>query len=159
MIGVEKEFEERVININRVAKVVKGGRRFRFSALVAVGDKKGRVGLGLGKSKEVPEAIKKAIEKAKKNMITVPITEDGTIPHPMQVKDGAAIILIKPARPGTGIIAGNTARAILEVCGIRNIVTKSIGSNNVHNLSHALLKALGSLRSREEILKARGLEK
>ncbi len=158
MIGVEKEFEERVININRVAKVVKGGRRFRFSALVAVGDKNGRVGVGLGKSKEVPEAIKKAIEKAKKEMITVPITEDGTIPHPIQVKDGAAIILIKPARPGTGIIAGNTARAILEVCGIRNIVTKSIGSNNVHNLSHALIKALKSLRSREEIMKARGLK-
>ncbi len=158
MIGVEKEFEERVININRVAKVVKGGRRFRFSALVAVGDRNGRVGLGLGKSKEVPEAIKKAIEKAKKEMIEVPITEDGTIPHPIQVKDGAAIILIKPAKPGTGIIAGNTARAILEVCGIRNIVTKSIGSNNVHNLSHALLKALKSLRSREQIMKARGLK-
>ncbi|WP_022670798.1 30S ribosomal protein S5 [Hippea alviniae] len=158
MVQMEKEFEEQVISIKRVTKVVKGGRRFRFSALVAVGDKNGRVGLGLGKSHEVPEAIKKAIEKAKKNMIRVPITEDGTIPHQMEVKEGAGRILIKPARPGTGIIAGNTARAILEVCGIRNIVTKSIGSNNVHNLSHALLKALSMLRSKEEIMKMRGLK-
>ncbi len=158
MIGVEKEFEERVININRVAKVVKGGRRFRFSALVAVGDKKGRVGIGLGKSKEVPEAIKKAIEKAKKDLISVPITEDGTIPHPLTVKEGASVVLMKPARPGTGIIAGNTARAILEVCGISNIVVKSIGSNNIHNLSHAVIKVLKSLRSKDEILKIRGLK-
>ncbi len=157
MIGVEKEFEEQVINISRVTKVVKGGRRFRFSALVAVGDKNGRVGIGLGKSHEVPEAIKKAIQKAKKNLITVPITEDGTIPHPIEVKEGSGRVLLKPAKPGTGIIAGNTARSILEVCGISNIVTKSIGSNNIHNLSHALIKALKSLRSREEILKARGL--
>ncbi len=157
MIGVEKEFEEQVINISRVTKVVKGGRRFRFSALVAVGDKKGRVGIGLGKSNEVPEAIKKAIQKAKKNLIEVPITEDGTIPHPIEIKKGSGRVLLKPARPGTGIIAGNTARSILEVCGINNIVAKSIGSNNMHNLSHALLKALASLRSKEEILKERGL--
>ncbi len=158
MIGVEKEFEERVINISRVAKVVKGGRRFRFSALVAVGDKKGRVGIGLGKSKEVPEAIKKAIEKAKKNLIEVPITPDGTIPHPMELKEGASVVLMKPARPGTGIIAGNTARSILEVCGVSNIVVKSIGSNNIHNLSHAVIKVLKSLRSKDEILKIRGLK-
>ncbi|WP_035589644.1 30S ribosomal protein S5 [Hippea jasoniae] len=157
-MAVEKEFEEQVITIKRVTKVVKGGRRFRFSALVAVGDKNGRVGLGLGKSHEVPEAIKKAIEKAKKNLITVPITEDGTIPHQLEVKEGAGRVLIKPARPGTGIIAGNTARAILEVCGIRNIVTKSIGSNNVYNLSHALLKALSLLRDKDEIFKVRGLK-
>ena len=156
MMQMEKEFEEQVISINRVTKVVKGGRRFRFSALVAVGDKKGRVGLGLGKSHEVPEAIKKAIEKAKKNLVNVPITEDGTIPHQLEVKEGAGRILIKPAKPGTGIIAGNTARAILEVCGIKNIVTKSIGSNNIHNLSHALVKALSLLRDREDIMKIRG---
>jgi len=156
MVQMEKEFEEQVISIKRVTKVVKGGRRFRFSALVAVGDKKGRVGLGLGKSHEVPEAIKKAIEKAKKDLVEVPITENGTIPHQMEVKDGAGKILIKPARPGTGIIAGNTARAILEVCGIKNIVTKSIGSNNVHNLSHALIKALSLLRDKDKVWKMRG---
>ncbi len=156
MVQMEKEFEEQVISIKRVTKVVKGGRRFRFSALVAVGDKKGRVGLGLGKSHEVPEAIKKAIEKAKKNLVEVPITENGTIPHQMEVKDGAGKVLIKPARPGTGIIAGNTARAILEVCGIKNIVTKSIGSNNVHNLSHALIKALSLLRDKDKVWKMRG---
>ncbi len=156
MMQMEKEFEEQVISINRVTKVVKGGRRFRFSALVAVGDKKGRVGLGLGKSHEVPEAIKKAIEKAKKNLVNVPITEYGTIPHQLEVKEGAGRVLIKPARPGTGIIAGNTARAILEVCGIKNIVTKSIGSNNIHNLSHALVKALSLLRDKEDIMKMRG---
>lgn len=156
MVQMEKEFEEQVISIKRVTKVVKGGRRFRFSALVAVGDKKGRVGLGLGKSHEVPEAIKKAIEKAKKDLVEVPITENGTIPHQMEVKDGAGKVLIKPARPGTGIIAGNTARAILEVCGIKNIVTKSIGSNNVHNLSHALIKALSLLRDKDKVWKMRG---
>ncbi len=156
MMQMEKEFEEQVISIKRVTKVVKGGRRFRFSALVAVGDKKGRVGLGLGKSHEVPEAIKKAIEKAKKSLVNVPITEDGTIPHQLEVKEGAGRVLIKPARPGTGIIAGNTARAILEVCGIKNIVTKSIGSNNIHNLSHTLVKALSLLRDKEDIMKMRG---
>ncbi len=158
MIGVEKEFEEQVINISRVAKVVKGGRRFRFSALVAVGDKKGRVGVGLGKSKEVPEAIKKAIEKAKKNLVSVPMTEDGSIPHPVKMKEGASIVLMKPAKPGSGIIAGNTARSILEVCGITNIVVKSIGSNNIHNLSHAIIKVLKSLRNKDEVLKIRGLK-
>ncbi len=157
MIGVEKEFEEQVINISRVTKVVKGGRRFRFSALVAVGDKNGRVGIGLGKSNEVPEAIKKAIQKAKKSLISVPLTEDGTIPHPIEIKEGAGRVLLKPAKPGTGIIAGNTARSVLETCGVKNIVAKSIGSNNIHNLSHAIIKALKSLRSKEEVYKARGL--
>lgn len=158
MVGVEKEFEERVINISRVAKVVKGGRRFRFSALVAVGDKQGRVGIGVGKSKEVPEAIKKAMERAKKSLINVPITEEGTIPHPIEMKQGAGRVLLKPAKPGTGIIAGNTARSILEVCGIKNIVAKSIGSNNIHNLSHTMIKVLSSLRSRDDIMKIRGLK-
>ncbi len=158
MVGIEKEFEERVINISRVAKVVKGGRRFRFSALVAVGDKEGKVGIGVGKSKEVPEAIKKAMDRAKKSLVNVPITEDGTIPHPIEMKQGAGGVLLKPAKPGTGIIAGNTARAILEVCGIKNIVAKSIGSNNIHNLSHAMIKALNSLRDLDEIMKIRGLK-
>ncbi len=153
----EKEFEEYVINIGRVAKVVKGGRRFRFSALVAVGDKKGRVGLGLGKSKKVPAAIKNAIERAKKEMFSTPITEDGTIPHPIKIKSGASLVLLKPGKPGTGIIAGDVARSILEACGIRNVVAKSIGSNNKHNLSHAIIEALRKMRSKETVLKQRGL--
>ncbi len=154
----EKELFEYVINIKKVTKVVKGGRRFRFSALVSVGDKNGMVGLGKGKSKEVPEAIRKAIEKAKKNMFRVPITETGTIPHEIVVKAGASRVLLKPARPGTGIIAGDTARAVLEASGIRDVVTKSIGSNTKQNLARAVIKALKDLRSREEIMKARGLE-
>jgi len=153
----EKEFEEYVINIGRSAKVVKGGRRFRFNALVAVGDKKGRVGLGLGKSKEVPAAIRKAIEKAKKDMFRVPITEDGTVPHPIKIKSGASSVLLKSGKPGTGIIAGDVARSILEACGISNVVAKSIGSNNKHNLSHAIIEALKSMRSKETVLKQRGL--
>ncbi len=111
----------------------------------------------MGKSKEVSEAIKKAVEKAKKEMFRVPITKDGSIPHIIQVKQGSGIVLLKPARPGTGIIAGNTARSILEACGIKNIVTKSIGSNNPFNLSNAVIKALKQLRSKEEIMKGRGL--
>ncbi len=157
MFKADKEFQEEVIHIGRITKVVKGGRRFRFSALVAVGDGKGRVGIGLGKSKEIPVAINKAIEKAKKSLVNVPLTEDGTIPHQIETKEGAGRILLKPSRPGTGIIAGNTARAILKVCGVQNIVAKSIGSNNIHNLSHVLIRALGSLRSKEEVLKQRGL--
>jgi len=154
---VDKGFQEYVIKVGRVAKVVKGGRRFRFNALVVVGDGNGRVGIALGKSKEVSEAIKKAVEKAKKEMFRVPITEDGSIPHIIQTKQGSGIVLLKPARPGTGIIAGNTARSILEACGIKNIVTKSIGSNNPFNLASAIIKALKLLRSKEEILKGRGL--
>ncbi len=154
---MEKVFQEYVVKIGRVAKVVKGGRRFRFNALVVVGDSNGQVGIALGKSKEVSEAIKKAVEKAKKEMFRVPITKDGSIPHIVQVKQGAGIVLLKPAKPGTGIIAGNTARAVLEACGIKNIVTKSIGSNNPFNLAGAIIKALKSLKNREEILKGRGL--
>lgn len=154
---MEKVFQEYVIKVGRVAKVVKGGRRFRFNALVVVGDSNGQVGIALGKSREVSEAIKKAVGKAKKSMFKVPVTKEGSIPHVIQVKQGSGIVLLKPAKPGTGIIAGNTARAILEACGIRNIVTKSIGSNNPFNLSAAVIKALKSLRSKEEILKGRGI--
>jgi len=154
---VDKGFQEYVIKVGRVAKVVKGGRRFRFNALVVVGDSNGQVGIALGKSKEVSEAIKKAVEKAKKEMFKVPITKDGSIPHIVQVKQGSGIVLLKPAQPGTGVIAGNTARYILEACGIKNIVTKSIGSNNPFNLANAVIKALKLLKSKEEIFEGRGL--
>lgn len=154
---MEKVLQEHVVKIGRVAKVVKGGRRFRFNALVVVGDSNGQVGIALGKSKEVSEAIKKAVEKAKKDMFKVPITKDGSIPHVVQAKKGAGVVLLKPAKPGTGVIAGNTARAVLEACGIKNIVTKSIGSNNPFNLAGAIIEALKSLRNKEEILQGRGL--
>lgn len=154
---MEKVFQEYVVKISRVAKVVKGGRRFRFNALVVVGDSNGQVGIALGKSKEVSEAIKKAVEKAKKKLFRIPITKDGSIPHIIQMKKGSGVILLKPARPGTGIIAGNTARSVLEACGVKNIVTKSLGSNNPFNLAGAIIEALKSLKSKEEILQRRSV--
>ena len=151
----ESEFEDKVIHINRCAKVVKGGRRFSFAAIVVVGDKKGQVGVGLGKAGEVPEAIKKAGKQAKKNLMRVPL-EGTTIPHEITGVFGASKVLMKPAPEGTGIIASSSVRAILEVAGIQNILTKSIRRDNPHNVVRATLQGLKGLRNFSDIAKARG---
>ena len=155
MAKVGEEFIEKIIQISRVTKVTKGGKRLRFSALVIVGDGKGRVGYGLGKAPEVPDAIRKGIEKAKKNMISVPVVR-GTIPHTIMTKFGATKILLKPAKSGTGVIAGGTVRAIMDAAGITDIVTKCIGSSNPHNLVKATFRALSELQSVEYVAKKRG---
>lgn len=149
------ELTERVVSLNRVAKVVKGGRRFSFSALIVVGDQNGRVGAGLGKAGEVPEAIRKGVEVAKRSMITVPMV-GSTIPHEVRFKWGAAKILLKPAAPGTGVISGGAMRAVIELAGIKDILTKSLGTNNPINTVRATMAALQSMRTAQEVAEARG---
>jgi small subunit ribosomal protein S5 len=154
---VEKQFDERVVAINRVTKVVKGGRRFRFAALVVIGDKQGKVGFGTGKAQEVPDAIKKAIEDAKSNMITVPIVNT-TIPHTITGNFGAGQVFLKPAAPGTGIIAGGAVRAVFELAGVHDILSKSIGSSTPINMVRATFAGLKQLRTAEQIARTRGVD-
>ena len=156
MDSKKKLLEERVVSISRVTKVTKGGRHFRFSATMAVGDGKGLVGIGTGKANEVPEAIKKALQAANKNVCKVALSQGRTIPHEAEAKVGRAVVLVKPAKEGRGIIAGGAARAVLELAGIKDIVAKSLGANTQVNVAKATLEALKSQRTPEHIAELRG---
>ncbi len=151
------ELEERVVAINRVSKTVKGGRRMSLTALVVVGDGNGKVGLGLGKSQEVPNAIKKGVEDAKKNMFTVALTEEGSVPHEILGEYGAGRVLIKPAVPGTGVMAGGPVRAIMELAGVKNVITKSLGTSNAMNIVKAAAEGLRAMESPEQVAERRGV--
>ena len=155
--AADSEFKERVVHINRVAKVVKGGRRFSFSALVVVGDGGDRVGYGVGKAKEVPEAIRKAVERARKGMVRIPMAK-GTIPYAVQGEFGAGSVFLRPASDGTGVIAGGGIRAVVELAGIQNVLTKCLGSHNPHNMVKATMAALAQLEDPQNIAARRGKE-